>query len=65
MPNVQSTLLSEPQAAALLRIGTSTLRRIRRCGNGPRHIRIGAAIRYRPSDLAAWVEAHAVEETAR
>jgi hypothetical protein len=34
------------------------LRRARQCGNGPAHLRLGRAIRYRVQDLDAWLTVH-------
>jgi excisionase family DNA binding protein len=49
------------QAAAYLGIAKSTLYtwRTRRPGFGPRAVKAGGALRYRRSDLDAWIEAHA------
>lgn len=49
------------QAAAYLGIAKSTLYtwRTRRPGFGPRAVKAGGALRYRRSDLDAWIDAHA------
>ena len=49
------------QAAAYIGIAKSTLYtwRTRRPGFGPRAVKAGGALRYRRSDLDAWIEAHA------
>ena len=49
------------QAAAYIGIAKSTLYtwRTRRPGFGPRAVKAGGALRYRLSDLDAWIEAHA------
>lgn len=48
------------QAAAYVGIAKSTLYtwRTRRPGFGPRAVKAGGALRYRQSDLDAWIEAH-------
>jgi predicted DNA-binding transcriptional regulator AlpA len=52
-------LISEGEAAALLGVAQRTLQGWRRCGAGPRFLRLSRrAIRYRPNDLAAWMIAH-------
>ncbi|MDN5894047.1 MAG: helix-turn-helix domain-containing protein [Nocardioides sp.] len=51
------------QAAEYLGIAKSTLYtwRTRRPGFGPRAVKAGGALRYRRSDLDAWIEAHTEE----
>ena len=48
------------EAAAYIGVAKSTLYtwRTRRPGFGPRAVKVGAALRYRRSDLDAWIEAH-------
>lgn len=48
------------QAAAYIGIAKSTLYtwRTRRPGFGPRAVKAGGALRYRRSDLEAWIDAH-------
>jgi predicted DNA-binding transcriptional regulator AlpA len=54
--------LTHREAAAYCRMSTSTLFvHIKRC-DGPRRIRIGGRVFYRPKDLDAWIDGH--EETA-
>ena len=53
-------LLTEVNAAELLRLSARTLQAWRSCGVGPTFIRAGRAIRYRRGDLLAWIEANAV-----
>jgi len=55
-------LLTDDDAAALLRLSPSTLEGWRRRGEGPRFLKLGhRSVRYRLRDLVAWAEAHAVE----
>lgn len=51
-------LLTAQEAAALLGgIPVRTLAQWRHKGSGPRWVRVGKHVRYRPSDLEAWVDA--------
>lgn len=50
-------LINEHEAARRLGLKVSTLRRWRWQGIGPTFCRIGAAVRYDPRDLAAFIEA--------
>jgi predicted DNA-binding transcriptional regulator AlpA len=51
------TLLSQKEAAKLLRLSVRTLERHRVAGTGPRWARLGRLVRYREVDLADWVNA--------
>ncbi len=44
-------LLHETETAKILSVKVSTLRRWRWKGDGPRFIKVGAAVRYDPQDL--------------
>ena len=44
-------LLHEAEAAKILSVKVSTLRRWRWAGEGPRFLKIGAAVRYDPQEL--------------
>lgn len=48
-------LLTEREAAEYLNIPSETLRYYRWQGTGPRFIKIGRYVRYRPSDVEAWL----------
>lgn len=48
-------LLVRAEAAERLRIGPRTLERWERSGYGPRPVRIARAVRYRESDINAWI----------
>ena len=48
-------LVKEDSAARLLHVEVSTLRRWRWSGDGPRFIKVGAAVRYAPDDLEAFI----------
>jgi excisionase family DNA binding protein len=57
---VQGGILTIDQAATYLSIPKATLYtwRTRRAGFGPRAVKIGGCLRYRRSDLDAWVAEH-------
>jgi predicted DNA-binding transcriptional regulator AlpA len=50
------SLLNQKQAAHVLGMSVRTLERHRVAGTGPRWARLGRLVRYRQSDLDAWVE---------
>ena len=60
-PALTPATMNIAQAAAYIGIAKSTLYtwRTRRPGFGPRAVKAGGALRYRRSDLDAWIEAHA------
>jgi predicted DNA-binding transcriptional regulator AlpA len=49
------SLLTEAEAANMLKIKTRTLSKMRREGNGPTFLRIGGSIRYETKDVLEWV----------
>jgi predicted DNA-binding transcriptional regulator AlpA len=59
MNNAGNTLalVNETEAARILGLSVKTLRRWRWAGKPPRFLKIGAAVRYDPADLAAFIEA--------
>jgi excisionase family DNA binding protein len=59
-------LFTLEQAAEYLATPAATIYtwRARRPGFGPPAIKIGGSLRYRRSDLDAWIEAHAEARTA-
>lgn len=58
--NMEGGILTIDQAAAYLSIPKATLYtwRTRRAGFGPRAVKLGGCLRYRRSDLDAWVAEH-------
>ena len=60
VPAVSSAVVDEKQAAILLGIAPSTLRNLRSQMRGPKFIRIGRRIVYRPDDIQVFLEAHVV-----
>lgn len=63
LPAVQPVLLDEHEAANVLNVSVRTLQawRFKRCG--PPYAKLGRSVRYRRTDLAAWLDAstHAAE----
>jgi hypothetical protein len=57
----QDKLLTEIQAADLLRMSSRTLQAWRGQGVGPPFIRAGRAIRYRRSDVMSWATDNTVK----
>jgi phage terminase Nu1 subunit (DNA packaging protein) len=54
------TLLTEVAAAKLLKLSVRTLQAWRCRSMGPAFVRVGRAIRYRYSDLIAWLRSNTV-----
>jgi hypothetical protein len=53
--NVPEPLITEGEAAGILRVSLTSLRRWRRQGNGPIYRKLGRTVRYRPNDLSDFV----------
>jgi len=53
--NVSETLLTEVDVSRQLRISLGTVRRWRLLRCGPRFLKIGALVRYRPEDVSRWL----------
>lgn len=49
-------LIAPPSLAAELGVPESTLAQWRYLGRGPRYLKIGRHVRYRRSDITAWIE---------
>ena len=54
--NSIETLLNEHDVARITGLSVASVRRWRLLGQGPRYLKVGAAVRYRPEDLAAWLD---------
>jgi hypothetical protein len=50
-----NVLLNGKEAAAYLNIKPETLTKWRWAGAGPRYVKVGSAVRYKPSDLDAFM----------
>lgn len=57
-------LLRTEEAAAVLGFSPRALEAWRCRGGGPRYLRVGRSIRYRPSDLDAWASARVFTSTS-
>jgi predicted DNA-binding transcriptional regulator AlpA len=51
-----SALLNERQVSEVLSISVASVRRWRLLRQGPKYVKIGAAVRYKPEEVAAWIE---------
>lgn len=49
-------LLNEHDVASVTGLSVASVRRWRLLRQGPRYVKIGAAVRYRPEDLTKWLE---------
>jgi predicted site-specific integrase-resolvase len=55
MTDTPTPLMDEIEAANILHVSISSLRRWRRLGNGPMFRKFGRTVRYRPADLSDFV----------
>ncbi|MEM6812508.1 MAG: helix-turn-helix domain-containing protein [Pseudomonadota bacterium] len=51
-------LIPEPKAAEMLSMSIAWMQRARLTGEGPPYVKIKHAVRYRISDIEAWIEEH-------
>ena len=52
----ETALLNEKQLVSKLNISVASARRWRLLRQGPKFLKIGASIRYRPEDVEAWLD---------
>jgi excisionase family DNA binding protein len=57
-------LLTQVEAARLLRLSERTLERLRLQGGGPLFVKAGRSVRYRECDLERWISARVVNSTS-
>lgn len=50
------SLLNEYDVARITRLSVASVRRWRLLKQGPKYIKIGVAVRYKPGDISAWLE---------
>ncbi len=50
------TLLNEHDVARITGLSVASVRRWRLLRQGPKYLKIGAAVRYKPEDVSAWLE---------
>lgn len=55
------TLLTPQQIAEICGVPVKTVYQWNYAGTGPRPIRVGRHVRYRPSDLTSWLDANSAE----
>lgn len=48
-------LLGEYDVARITRLSVASVRRWRYLKQGPRYLKIGSSVRYRPEDITAWL----------
>ena len=53
--SINEPLITENEAAGILRVSLTSLRRWRRQGSGPVFRKLGRTVRYRPNDLSDFV----------
>jgi len=61
--NIPDPLLTEGEAAGILKVSLTSVRRWRRQGSGPVYRKLGRTVRYRPEDLADFVGSALRRET--
>jgi len=57
-------LLTQSEAARLLRLSERTLERLRVSGGGPVFVKAGRLVRYREADLETWIASRVVGSTS-
>jgi predicted DNA-binding transcriptional regulator AlpA len=58
------TLLTQREAASVLRLSERTLERSRVSGTGPSFCKLGRRVFYRQCDIVSWIESHIVNSTS-
>ena len=54
--NTLQNLLTENDVARIIGLSVASVRRWRLLHQGPRYLKLGAAVRYKPEDISAWLE---------
>jgi predicted DNA-binding transcriptional regulator AlpA len=54
--NTLESLLNEREVARITGLSVATIRRRRLFKMPPKYLKISSAVRYRPEDIAAWLE---------
>ena len=54
--NTLETLLNEHDVARIMGLSVASVRRWRLMRQGPKYLKIGAAVRYKAEDVSAWLE---------
>jgi predicted DNA-binding transcriptional regulator AlpA len=58
--NTLEELLDEHDVARITGLSVASVRRWRLLRQGPKYRKFGSAVRYRPADLAAWIESRPI-----
>jgi predicted DNA-binding transcriptional regulator AlpA len=53
--NVVEALLNEHDVARITGLSVASVRRWRLLRQGPKYLKIGSSVRYRPADISAWL----------
>jgi excisionase family DNA binding protein len=61
---MQTQLLDQREAARLLNLSIRTMERMRLQGGGPLYVKCGRSVRYRTSDIEAWIAERIVSSTS-
>jgi predicted DNA-binding transcriptional regulator AlpA len=56
LPALSQRLQNEHDVAQTCAISVATLRKWRMLKRGPRFLKIGSLVRYRPEDVTAWID---------
>ena len=62
---MDDALLNERETARRLGVSQRTLQDWRWRGRGPRFVKLGTAVRYRPADLVVWLDARTCGTTSQ
>jgi len=54
--NLPQELLTERDVVRITGMSVASVRRWRLFREGPKYLKIGSAVRYRPEDISAWLE---------
>ena len=57
--NSLEPLFNERDVARVTGLSLASVRRWRLFRNGPRYLKIGVSVRYKPEDIAAWLDSRA------
>jgi predicted DNA-binding transcriptional regulator AlpA len=57
-------LLTQRDAAKLLKLSERTLERLRVSGTGPRYVKANRSVRYRAEDIERWLASKTVSSTS-
>jgi predicted DNA-binding transcriptional regulator AlpA len=56
MNNISQSLLTEHDIARITGLSVASVRRWRLFRQGPKFLKLGAAVRYKPEDLTEWLD---------